>query len=226
VSIGGLWRVALFLTALALCGVAAWRLAVRWHPSVTAYPVQGVDVSEANGAIEWPVVKGGGADFGYAVAVSGAHLRDRSFQTNWDAMAAARMRRGAILRWSLCDDAAAQADAFNTVVPRDPAALPAAIAIAYDEGCAERPARAALVDDLATAIRRMEAHTGKPVLLKLARAVERDYSLSEELKRSIWETGNFIVPDYAARPFRMWQASDLRRVDGIDGAVNWDVATP
>lgn len=220
----GLARIALFLAAIALTGVATWRLAVRWHPATDRYPVQGIDVSEANGAIEWPVVKGAGADFGYAVATVGARVRDRQFQAHWDNLARAGMRRGAILVYSLCQRGADQADAFNTVVPRDDAALPAAIALSYEEGCAARPEREVLVADLAVAIRRVEAHVGKPVLLKVSRAVEGDYELSEALKRSIWSVGNFLSPGYATRPWRMWQASDLRRIDGVEGPVNWDVA--
>jgi lysozyme len=34
---------------------------------------------------------------------------------------------------------------------------------------------------------------------------------------------NVLKPDYTARPWRMWRASDFRRIDGIEGPVNWDV---
>ena len=220
----GLGRFVLFAAALALAGVAAWRVAVRWHPSVADYPSQGVDVSEATGAIEWPVLKGAGADFGYAVATVGATARDRAFQSHWAAMAAAGVRRGAIHVFSFCQPAAAQADAFNTVVPHDDTALPAAIAFAFDDGCAERPERAALIDGLTDMLRRIESHTGKPVLLQVSRGVERDYRLTEAFHRSLWVTRNFVAPSYGARAWRMWRASDLRHVDGVEGPVNWDVA--
>ena len=77
---------------------------------------------------------------------------------------------------------------------------------------------------MAEAAKRIEAHTGAPVLLKLAADVEDDYRLSEALKRNLWLGGNFLPPAYAARPWRMWQASDIRRIDGVEGPVNWDVA--
>lgn len=220
----GLGRIALILAAIALAGVAAWRLAAQWHPASERYPAQGIEVSEDNGAIEWAVVKGGGAAFGYAVATRGATTRDRSFQTNWDAMARAGLRRGAIHVFSFCQSPRAQADAFNTVVPTDPGALPVAIAFAYEEGCAERPRRAELIDDLTAMIRRIEAHSRKPVLLQVTRAVESDYRLTKAFDRSLWATGNFLRPVYGARPWRMWRASDMRRVDGVAGPVNWNVA--
>ena len=220
----GAGRLVLILAALALAAVAGWRLAVRWHPSIEKYPVQGIDVSEATGPVEWAVAKGAGADFGYAVATRGDNVRDRTFQANWDAMAAAGMRRGAIHVFSLCQPGDEQANAFNTVVPKAPNALPAAIDLHYDDACAARPERAALIAEVAGAARRIEAHTGKPVLLKLAPAVEADYRLSAALKRNVWLTGNFLRPDYASRPWRMWQASDIRRIDGVEGPVNWNVA--
>jgi lysozyme len=220
----GAGRLLLIVTALALAAVAGWRLAIRWAPSRESYPVQGIDVSEANGAIEWPVAKGAGVDFGYAVATRGNNVRDRSFQAYWDAMAAANVRRGAIHVFSFCQPGADQADAFNTVVPATPDALPAAIALDYDEACPARPERDRLVEEVAAAAKRIEAHTGMPVLLKVSRAVEGDYRLAEAMKRNLWVAGNFLKPGYTARPWRMWQASDLRHVDGVEGPVNWDVA--
>lgn len=220
----GLGRFVLFAAALALSGVAAWRMAIRWHPPVADYPSQGVDVSEASGAIEWPVLKGAGADFGYAVATVGATARDRAFQSHWAAMASAGVRRGAMHVFSFCQPPAAQADAFNTVVPSDDTALPAAIAFAFDAGCAERPPRATLVEGVADMIRRVESHTGKPVLLQVSRGVEQEYRLTRTFRRSLWATRNFLSPAYGTRAWRMWRASDIRRVDGVEGPVNWDVA--
>lgn len=219
----GLGRIFLILSAIALAGVAAWQVALRWRPAVERYPVQGVDVSEATGAVEWPVVKGEGADFGYAVATIGATARDRAFQTNWDEMAQAGLRRGAIHVFSFCQPPRAQADSFNTVVPRDSQALPVAVSFRYAEDCAERPERAALVAGVADMITRIETHTGKPVLLKVARDVERDYRLTEAFDRPLWAVGNFLRPGYGARVWRMWRATDLRHVDGVEGPVNWDV---
>ena len=53
---------------------------------------------------------------------------------------------------------------------------------------------------------------------------DRDYDLAGALPRPIWAIGNFLEPGYAARGWRMWRASDIRRIDGIEGPVNWDVA--
>ncbi|QKR99616.1 glycosyl hydrolase [Sphingomonas sp. CL5.1] len=222
----GLGRFVLIVAALALAGVAAWQYATRWHPSVERYPVQGVDVDASDGAIEWNNVAAAGADFAYVVATRGANQRDPAFEANWRGVDAAGMRRGAVHVYSFCQPAREQANAFNTFVPSDADALPVAIDISYDPGCATRPERAALLDDLRLLASTIEAHMGKPVLLRVARAVESDYEVSAALPRNLWATGNFIAPSYAARPWRLWRANDMRRVDGIDGPANWDVAAP
>ena len=217
-------RFLLLVGVLVVGALFAWRAAVQWHPAVADYAVQGVDVSDANGAVEWKVVAGGGADFAYATATHGARRRDQRFEENWEGIAGAGMRRGAVHRWSLCDPAIDQANAFNTMVPRDEEALPAAIDFDFAEDCANRPDAATLIEDVRSAAALIEAHTGKPVLLRVSRAFERDYDLASALPRPVWASGFFFKPDYAARPWRMWRASDVRRIDGIMGPVNWNVA--
>jgi lysozyme len=219
----GFGRIIPILLVIGLLGVGGWQAASRWHPAVERYAVQGVDVSEANGAIEWPVVAGAGADFAYATATHGARQRDSRFEENWREIAAAGMRRGAVHVWSLCQPAVDQANAFNTMVPRDGNALPAAIDLDYAEGCQARPDRATLARDVRRAATIIEAHMGKPVLLRVSRRLERDYDLASALPRTIWTSGNFFAPGYAARPWLMWRASDMRRIDGINGPVNWNV---
>lgn len=219
-----MWRILAVLAAAGIVAMAAWQVAIGWHPSSTTYPVQGIDVSEADGAVEWPSVKGSGADFAYLVATSGARHRDQRFETNWAGTAEAGLRHGAIHVYSFCEPALPQANAFNTVVPRAAAALPAAVALAYDESCTDRPEAAALVDDLKHFLTIAEAHTGKPMLLLVSRAVDRDYNFSRALPRSVWAVGNVLAPRYPAHGWRMWRASDFRRIEGVDGPVHWDVA--
>lgn len=213
------------LVVVVLCVVSAvgWRYAVNWRPAVEKYPVQGVDVGEVNGAVEWKVVAGGGADFAYAAATHGAKHRDGRFEENWQGIAAAGLRRGAAHIWSLCEPGIDQANAFNTTVPRDDSTLPVAIDFDYAEGCDVRPAREVLVEEVRQAAATIEAHTGKPVLLRVSRRFERDYDLSSAVPRPVWATSPFIRPDYAARAWRIWRASDIRRIDGIEGPVNWNV---
>ena len=221
-----LFKAALGLATIGIGGIGAWAWATAWHPSSERYSLQGIDLPENAPAVEWGSVRAAGADFAYLVATSGADRRSASFETNWAALPQAGLRRGAVHLYSLCQSAIAQADAFNTVVPAEPDLLPAAIDIAYRADCTAKPDKAVLAREIARFVERVEAHTGQSLLLRVSRAVESDYRLSATIARPIWAIGNAFTPAYGARPWRMWRASDIRRIDGVDGPVNWDVVAP
>uniref|UniRef100_UPI0035CA6051 glycoside hydrolase family 25 protein n=1 Tax=uncultured Sphingomonas sp. TaxID=158754 RepID=UPI0035CA6051 len=208
----------------ALVAFAAWTFALHWRPSNT-YPFQGIDVSAATGDVDWWAVKRGGADFAY-VRATAADARDPRFEANWDAVAETGMRRGASHSYSLCRLAVDQANAFNTLVPRDDTALPAAVELDFTDDCTSRPVRAVVLDELRRYITMVEGHTGKPVLLKVSKRFDAAYTVTLALPRPVWAAQDFFPPDYPARRWRMWQASGMRRIDGVAGPVHWDVVAP
>jgi lysozyme len=216
-------KTAALLAGIGALGVAGWSGATAWAPSSTRYPLQGVDLGADPPTVEWGMLRARGADFAYIVATSGADRRDPAFEAHWAALPDAGLRRGAVHLYSLCQPAVRQANAFNAFVPRTEDALPSAVDIAFRADCAARPDRATLIADLKRFIATVEAHTRKPLLLRVAGAVEDDYALTGAIARPVWAVGNVLAPDYAARPWRMWRASDFRRVDGVEGPVNWNV---
>ncbi len=219
-------KAAAVLAGIGLVGVLGWHGATGWAPSTAQYPLQGVDLGAESGPVEWGMVRARGADFAYVVATSGADRRDPAFEAHWAALPEAGLRRGAIHLYSLCQPARTQANAFNAFVPRADDALPAAVDVSFRADCAARPDRAALIADLETFVTMVETHTKKPLLLRIGRDAERTYKITGAIQRPIWTVANMIRSDYAARPWRMWRASDFRRVDGIGGPVNWDVVAP
>lgn len=218
-------RAGVVLTIAGLATLAAWLYARAWRPDLADYPVQGVDVSAVQGAIDWPHVRADRADFAYLTATAGA-ARDPAFAANWAATRAAGLRRGALHRWSLCMAAEGQATAFLATVPRDADALPAALSLAFDPDCARRPDRAALIAGLKRFVAAVETHLGKPMVIKISSDFEEAYTVTPEIDRTLWTVGNGLAPEYGARPWVMWQASDMHRVNGIDAPVNWNVMRP
>ncbi|GAA0728500.1 GH25 family lysozyme [Sphingomonas japonica] len=198
-------------------------LARNWRPPIDAYPLQGMSISAQNEAIDWPRAKADGVDFAYALATDGAEVRDAAFAGHWMAMHQAEIRRGAILRYSLCAPAQDQADQFVATVPRTDDALPAAIELSIRSDCAARPPVRGVIAGLVALIATVERHTGKPVLLKIDKPFEAIYRPSASIPRNIWGVRRFFAPAYLAQPWRMWQASDLAAVDGVDGRVEWNV---
>ncbi|MEO5866450.1 MAG: GH25 family lysozyme [Sphingomonas sp.] len=224
--IGVIGRTVISLTAAAAIAIAGWTFARSWRPSSTSYKFQGLEVGEQQGPVDWWTVRAAGADFAYIRATSGASKRDGRFAANWADARSTGMRRGALHVYSLCNLATDQANNFNTTVPRDQDALPAAVEIDFQDDCASRPGQPVLLDELRRFLTMVEEHTGKPVLLKITKRFDAAYKVTAAIPRPVWAVQDFFPPDYAATPWRMWQASGMRRIDGVSGAVNWDVVAP
>lgn len=218
----GTLKAAAALVAAGALGMAGWRWATHWRPTPDTYPFQGVDLPLDAAGLEWGSVRAAGADFAYLTATAGTRDRASAFETNWQALPEAGLRRGAIHAFEPCVDGRAQADAFNAVVPRTDDALPPVVAVEADGDCP--PAQVAeQVRRFAAAV---EAHSGKPVMLRLSRAAEGRWRLASAVDRPVWVVGNFFRPGYVVRPWQMWRASDMRRVEGVEQAMNWDVVAP
>lgn len=219
-------RVALALTLVAVLALALFFYARNWAPSRDDYPVQGLTVSSDNGPIDWGTLAAQGADFAYIRAAKGADWRDPDFAVNWRGARSAGMRYGAMLEFSLCRLASDQATRFMTTVPRDNAALPPVIRLAFDPSCTALPGRDLLLSELNTLVNLVESHAGKTVLLNVTEDFDKSYDIGSGINRTLWLDGNFFPPDYATRRWVMWTASDMRHIDGIDGPVRWDVVAP
>jgi lysozyme len=221
-----LLRAGIVLVILALLALGAWTYACRWAPARTDYPVQGISVSADMGTIDWGSVRASHADFAYIRASEGADGRDPAFAANWAGARAAGLRYGPAHDFSLCRPATDQATMFMTTVPRDAAALPPVVRLAFLPGCAARPGRDAVLVSLNTFLNLIEGHSGKPAVLRLSQDFNDQYDIAGGINRTLWLDRNFLKPDYAGRPWVMWTASNMRRLDGVDAPVEWDVVTP
>lgn len=220
-------RIAALLALLVFAGLIlswiGWTAWTHWAPSRRDYPVQGISVSAANGEINWHSMRAGEVDFAYIRATSGSHWRDPLFAHNWAEAQNNGLRYGAELAFDLCRRASSQATLFITTVPRDNAALPPVVRLAFDERCSVRPSRNMVLSELNTLLNLIEAHSGKPALLRVSSEFDAQYDIGAGINRTLWLEGNFFPPDYAARPWVMWTANADRRIRGIEGAVEWDV---
>ncbi|HVQ07925.1 MAG TPA: GH25 family lysozyme [Allosphingosinicella sp.] len=221
------WRIAVGLPlGVALAGAGLFLYAPHWHPSDAAYPRQGIDVSHHQGAIDWAALPAQGVDFAYIKASEGGDHRDTRFAENWRGAAAAGVRRGAYHFFTLCRPGADQAANFIAAVPADPDALPPAVDLEYMGNCGPPATADAFHAELAAYIAAVEAHYRKPVLLYLTAEFDEAYRVSARVNRPLWLRSLVFAPSFGARPWRYWQASNVRRLDGISGRVDWNVARP
>ncbi|WP_062733796.1 GH25 family lysozyme [Sphingobium abikonense] len=216
-------RIGAGLALIAMLALALWLYARAWAPSRDDYPVQGVTIGSADGPVDWGTLAAQGADFAYIRAVRAQDGRDPAFAANWRGARAAGMRYGAVIEFSACRSPIDQATGFMTTVPRDNAALPPVIRLAFSAGCARRPGRDLLLSNLNTLINLVEGQAGKPALLNVSEDFDAAYDIGSGINRTLWLDGNFFPPDYASRPWVMWTATNMRHIDGVDGPVRWNV---
>jgi lysozyme len=224
----GMRRVAallLLLTAMALI-YGLWWLH-RWRPDVAAYPSQGVEVGADDGVVDWPALKATGASFAYLDASASAFARDPAFTRNLTDARAARLRVGAVHRYDPCQPGDRQAANFVTLVPRDTALLPPAVALAQlADDCPVRVTDAAVEREFTTFLNQIETHTGRPAVLRISAGFERRYGFAGRFDRELWLARTLIEPDYAGRPWALWTANGARGAGVSEHPLRWVVAQP
>jgi len=194
-----------------------------WTPSQARFPVQGVDVSHHQGAIDWAQLPGQGVDFAYIKATEGGDFTDDAFAENWRAAQAAGIKRGAYHFFTLCRPGAEQAAHFIATVPADQDALAPAVDLEFLGNCADRPKMADVRAELAAFLTPVEAHYGKPAVLYLTGEFDKTYGISGAFDRPLWLRSLVFEPGFGARPWTIWQASNFRRLEGVTGRVDWNV---
>jgi lysozyme len=218
--------VGLALLVAAVLAFAAYLNAGHWHPSDHRFPAQGIDVSHHQGPIDWVRLPAQGVDFAYIKASEGGDHRDRTFAANWSGARRAGIARGAYHFFTLCRPGADQAANFIAAVPADPDALAPAVDLEHLGNCSRRLSLAAFHKELADYIRLVEAHYRKPVLLYLTREFDEAYQVGARVDRPLWLRSLIREPRFGARPWRYWQVSNFRRLEGIEGRVDWNVRRP
>lgn len=187
--------------------------------------VEGVDVSEYQGAIDWSAVRASGRRFAIA-RIAHAPRLDARFAQNWAAIRAAGMIRGAYLYFSPSHDVSTQADAIARAVGRlGPGDLPVALDIERPPPGLPAPADyAARIAELAERVRR---DTGRPPMIYAGAYYWRLHVQSDAFKSlHLWHPQYApvrcpsIAPSWTTWTF--WQYSATGRVGGVRGAVDLD----
>jgi lysozyme len=219
------WIVLISVAVIPIASAVAAPHAVGgWRPSERRYPFQGIDVSHHQGRIGWAKLPRQGVDFAYIKATEGADHIDRRFPINWRAAHAAGIHRGAYHFFTLCRSGRDQARHFLRHVPTEAAALPPAVDLEFPGNCKRRPSRAKFHKELGDFLRIVEARYGKHAVLYLTPHFDRRYRVSATFHRRLWLRSLQSVPGFGARRWTIWQSSNSRRLDGVHGRVDWNVA--
>jgi lysozyme len=188
-------------------------------------PVQhGIDVSEHNGHVDWVKVKASGKSFAFARVSDGLDYPDSEFATNWSAMKAAGLRRGAYQYFRPGQDALKQADLLVAAMgPLGPGDLPPVI----DVETANGKSSATVVNGVKAWLQRVKAKTGRdPIIYAAAGFWDTLSNTSQFAPFKLW------VANYGAdcpympstwTKWAFWQYSESGKVSGVSGPVDLNV---
>jgi lysozyme len=221
--------VAVGLLAALAGAVSAAQLADRSpHRGVTRahnLPVQGIDVSNWQGDIDWARVRAAGTRFAFIKATEGGDYLDPKFKQNWEGARRAGVPRGAYHMGYWCRPAHEQALWFILNVPDDRDALPPVLDLEWNghsKTCPKRVPVSVAREKIAVMLDVMEAYTGKRPI------IYTDITFHHEVLEGYLSGYNFWLRSvaaepqetYRARPWLFWQFTTTGYVPGIEGSVD------
>lgn len=219
------WLRRIVVTAgLALTAVAAAPHVYR-HLELAplVYPVVGVDVSNHQGAIDWPALASSGIAFAYIKATEGATFRDERFSENWSAADRAGIPRGAYHFFTLCRSAAEQARNFIETVPSDPGALPPVIDAEHMGPCTDAPTPKNHVAMILEFIALLEGHYGRRPLVYTTGEFEAAMLKDALAGERFWLRSLVVPPMFRRNEWVIWQFHNRGRRPGVKGDLDLDV---
>lgn len=215
------WMTVLVACAVALAAAAgAVASGAIWPGRIFAagQSVRGVDVSEYQGTIDWPVLADQGLDFAYVKATEGSSSVDSQFEANLTGATKAGLLVGAYHFLSFESSGEAQAQHIIDTVPKG-TDLPIAVDVELYGGFSDDPpTRAeveAILDPLLSALK---AHYGRTPLIYATADSYRRYISGAHDENPIWIRSVFLPPSLNdGRTWTIWQYSNRDRLSGYDG---------
>ena len=201
----------------ALCFFGLW---IPNEPSQLKYPVRGIDVSHYQGEIDWASVRSSGIQFAYIKATEGTDFKDDKFTQNWNAAAAAGIKRGAYHFFRPETSGATQAANFILNVPKDADTLPPAIDLEFSGyNQTRRPAAEDFQRELSVFWDAMDTQYKKLPVVYTVRDFQKQYLVQMPIER-LWIREVILSPP---QRWTIWQFSPRGRVHGVAGFVDLNV---
>ncbi|MDQ0513518.1 GH25 family lysozyme [Ancylobacter amanitiformis] len=202
----------------------------------TQYAIRGLDVSQAEGEIDWKRVKSQIFDFAYVRA--SYRDEDPKFQSHWKATRDVGLLRGAYHRFDYCKPVADQAALIQRVVPVETDALPMAVWVdlpigAEQKACSNTISRAELKTRVLALLELVAERYGKIPLVYGVRSYLNQILDVRFNKYMVWfasypreRSATLSAKDLSfggANPWTLWQITAFETVPGIGENVDVSV---
>ena len=200
----------------------------RPHPGVNRarnLPIQGIDISRYQGAVDFAAAKAGGTHFVFIKATEGADYVDPNFADNWRLAKQAGMPRAAYHFMFWCSTASDQARWFEQNVPNDADALPPVLDVEWNnhsQTCTKKLSPEQALAKIEVMLDLMERYTGKLPIIYTDITFHRDVLEGHHLPNTFWLRSVAAEPDdrYDGRGFSFWQWTQTGVVRGVKGEVD------
>jgi len=184
--------------------------------------VQGIDVSEFQGSINWTAVKNAGIKFAF-IRVSDGTYQDPNFASNWAGAKAAGILRGAYQFFRASDNPITIADQFlakmGTLGDGD---LPPTLDVEVTDG----QSAATIRTNMEAWLAHVEQKTGRTPFIYVSPGFWPNLGSPNESHYRLWVANWGVscpsLPAGGWSTWQMWQKADNGSVAGISGAVDTD----
>ncbi|GKX63242.1 lysozyme [Pragia fontium] len=192
------------------------------YPSLTQYPIQGIDVSHHQKNIDWNRLDKKKVRFVFIKATEGRDFKDKSFMTNWHAAREQGFIVGAYHFFVFCKTGAEQAQNFIETVPKKSGTLPPVLDLEYGGNCQLTTSKERIRAEIEEMVKQLESAYGKKPILYATREFFDDFLVNEFKELPIWIRDIYRHPSLNDnnRKWLFWQYANRGRLDGIETFVD------
>ncbi|MCR5202279.1 MAG: glycosyl hydrolase family 25 [Lachnospiraceae bacterium] len=209
----------LFLIFVALCYLLKTKKLLINKYFIKKTDTIGVDLSVYQGDVNMQRLKEQNIKFVYIKATEGSSHVDRYFQTNWENAANTGLVRGAYHFFSFDSSGKTQAQNFiATVGDLEGSLLPVVDVEYYADKKIHPPKREAVVKELRSYIKTIEAEYGVKPMIYAPRSIEKKFLKGDFKDCTRWRRSVYYhVFIDAGNDWEVWQYTDLGELEGFNG---------
>lgn len=194
------------------------------YPTLSQFPVQGIDISNHQKQIRWDDIDKRQVSFVFIKATEGGDFKDKSFHANWTAARERGFIVGAYHFFTFCKSGEEQAKNFIETVPLEPNTLPPVIDLEYGGNCQLTSDKALVLAEIAVLINRLEDFYHKKPILYVTSEFYNDFVAYKFDNNPIWIRDIYTQPALVdSREWTLWQYANRGHHDGIDTFVDLNV---
>ncbi|MBB3351378.1 glycosyl hydrolase [Rhizobium sp. L9] len=201
------------------------------NPTLSRYPIQGIDVSHHQGDIDWKTVAAQpNVRFAIMKATEGGDHKDSRFAENWQRAGDAGLVRGAYHFFTFCRPGKDQAQNVLATVPKAPRTLPIAIDLEFVGNCNKVPTVEEMATEVNAFVTELKGIFPEKPIFYVTQEFFDQYLKGNEARfpeHYLWLRSVFKEPtQVGCSRWSVWQFADNGAVNGIRGPVDLNVLCP